>query len=270
MKIFRKYHLVGFISILSFGLIAATACGPNPTISNLDELNLQDEETVLTESALVEEVVLTTEDEDGATTLEKQNLEEVLASSLANELSQEEIDGLLFMREEEKLAHDVYLKLHEIWGLPIFENIAQSEQTHTEAVLAIIIRYGLDDPAANSDIGEFNNTTLQNLYDRLVEQGSNSLVDALKVGAAIEEIDILDLEEHIAETNNQAIVSVYENLLKGSRNHLRAFISTLGNQTSEEYFPQYLSLDVYEEIIGSDIESGGYPNGQFKNQGNGS
>jgi hypothetical protein len=269
MKIFRKLHLVGFISLLFFGLIATTACGPNPTTSNLDELNLQDEVTILTENAQVEEVVLTTVDEDGVTTLEKQNLEEVLASSPSNELSQEEIDGLLFMREEEKLAHDVYLKLHEIWGLPIFENIAQSEQTHTEAVLAIIIRYGLDDPAANSDIGEFNNTTLQNLYNQLVEQGSQSLVDALKVGGAIEEIDILDLEEHLAETSNQAIVSVYENLLKGSRNHLRAFVSTLENQTQEEYFPQHLSLDVFEEIIGSGIESGGNRNGQGRNQGNG-
>ena len=268
MKIFRKLHLVGFISILSFGLIAATACGPNPTTSNLDELNLQDEETVLTVSALVEEVVLTTEDEVGVTTLEQQTLDETLASATSNELSQEEIDGLLFMREEEKLAHDVYLKLYEIWGLPIFENIAQSEQTHTEAVLTLIIRYRLDDPAANSDIGEFNNATLQNLHNQLIEQGSQSLVDALKVGAAIEEIDILDLEEHLAETSNQAIVSVYENLLKGSRNHLRAFVSALGNQTTEEYIPQYLSMDVFEEIITSGIESGGNRNGQSRNQGN--
>jgi hypothetical protein len=269
MKIFRKVHLVGLISVLSLGLIATTACGLNPTISNLDERNLQDEEAVLTESTLVEEVVLTTVDEEGVTTLDVQNLEEALASAPTNELSQVEIDGLLFMREEEKLAHDVYLKLYEIWGLPIFENIAQSEQTHTEAVLAIIIRYGLDDPAANSDIGEFNNSTLQNLYNQLTEQGSQSLEDALKVGALIEEIDILDLEEHLAETSNQAIVSVYENLLKGSRNHLRAFVSTLENQTQEEYFPQRLSLDVFEEIIGSGIESGGNRNGRGRNQGNG-
>ncbi len=268
MKIFRKLHLVGLISVLSFGLIAVTACGPNPTTSNLDELNLQDEETVLTESALVEEVVLPTVDEVGVTTLEQQTLDEILASTTSNELSHEEIDGLLFMREEEKLAHDVYIKLYEIWGLPIFENIAQSEQTHTEAVLAIIIRYGLDDPAAYSDIGEFNNTALQNLYNQLIEQGSQSLVDALKVGAAIEEIDILDLEEHLAETKNQAIVSVYENLLKGSRNHLRTFVSTLENQTQEEYIPQHLSLDVFEEIIGSGIESGGNSNGRSRNQGN--
>jgi hypothetical protein len=270
MEIYRKYHFVGFISVLLFGLFASTACGPNPTTSNLDELNLQDEKIVLTESALVEEVDLTTVDEEGVTTIELQNLEEALASAPSNELSQEEMDGLLFMREEEKLAHDVYIKLYEIWGLPIFENIAQSEQTHTEAVLAIIIRYGLDDPAANSNIGEFSNTALQDLYNQLIEQGSQSLADALKVGALIEEIDILDLEEHLADTSNQAIVSVYENLLTGSRNHLRAFVSTLENQTQEEYSPQRLSLDVFEEIISSGIERGGNRNGQGRNQGNGS
>jgi hypothetical protein len=269
MNIFRKFHFAGFISILSFGLIATTACGSNPTTSNVDELNLQDEGTVLTESTLVEEVDLTTVNEEEATTSEQQNLEEVLNSALSNELSQEEIDGLLFMREEEKLAHDVYLKLYEIWGLPIFENIAQSEQTHTEAVLAIIIRYGLDDPAANSDMGEFNNTTLQNLYHQLIERGSQSLADALKVGGAIEEIDILDLEEHLAETSNQAIVNVYQNLLKGSRNHLRAFVSSLENQTQEEYIPQYLTPNVYEETIVSSTESGGNGNGQGRNDGNG-
>jgi hypothetical protein len=269
MKNFRNLHVVGFISILSFVLIAVTACGPNPTNSNVDEFNFQEEKTIPTESALVEEAVVTNVDEEEVSNIEGQNLEEALASLPSYDLSQEEIDGLLFMREEEKLAHDVYLKLYEIWGLPIFENISQSEQTHTEAVLAIISKYGLDDPAANSDIGKFTNTALQDLYNQLIEQGSQSLVDALKVGGAIEEIDILDLEKHLSETSNQTIVKVYQNLLDGSRNHLRSFVSTLENQTQEEYSPQYLSLDVFEEIMGSANGRGGNRNGQVGKQGNG-
>ena len=35
---------------------------------------------------------------------------------------------LKFMREEEKLARDVYLYLFDVWGQWIFENIAASEQ----------------------------------------------------------------------------------------------------------------------------------------------
>jgi len=129
----------------------------------------------------------------------------------------------------------------------------------------LINRYGLDDPAATTDVGEFTNATLQDLYDQLIAQGSQSLVDALTVGVAIEEIDILDLEENIDNASHADILMVYENLIKGSRNHLRSFVSTLEKQTGEEYLPQYLSSEVFEEIIGSQIESGGNGNGQGRN-----
>ena len=59
----------------------------------------------------------------------------------ADELSPVEIEGILFMREEEKLARDVYLKLYDRWELPIFRNIANSEATHMEAIKTLIDRY---------------------------------------------------------------------------------------------------------------------------------
>ncbi len=52
----------------------------------------------------------------------------------ASELSQAEIDGLLFTREEEKLARDVYAAL-DGYGNP-FVNIRGSEQSHMDAVLS--------------------------------------------------------------------------------------------------------------------------------------
>lgn len=79
-------------------------------------------------------------------------------------------------------------------------------------------------------------------------QGSQSLADALKVGVAIEEIDILDLQTRLAQTDNADIELVYGNLLKGSHNHLRAFTSTLQRQTGEMY-----------EIIMADTTSTGIP-----------
>jgi hypothetical protein len=172
-------------------------------------------------------------------------------------LSDAEVEGLLYMREEEKLARDVYLVLYEKWGMPVFQNIANSEQTHTDAVKTLIDRYGLQDPAAGQDVGIFTNPELQELYDLLVETGSQSLADALRVGVAIEEIDILDLEDWIAQTNQADIVLVYENLLKGSRNHLRSFVSTLERQTGEIYQPQYLDQAAYDAIVSSPTERGG-------------
>lgn len=113
------------------------------------------------------------------------------------------------MREEEKLAHDVYAALYEIWGLPVFQNIAVSEQAHTDSVLGLLQAYGLADPAAGNGPGQFSDPTLQNLYDQLMAQGSQSLLDALRVGATIEEVDILDLQARLAQTTNAAITQVY-------------------------------------------------------------
>jgi len=190
----------------------------------------------------------------------------------SGDLTEEEIQGLLYMREEEKLARDVYLTLYDKWKFPTFANIARSEQQHTDMVKALLDRYELQDPAEGKDIGEFSNPDIQALYDQLVAQGSTSLADALKVGAAIEEIDILDLQERIAQTDNEDIKTVYENLMAGSENHLRAFVSALERQTGEKYQPQYLDPATYEKIMksapsrgrgaGGVGQGGGYGRGQ--------
>lgn len=164
-------------------------------------------------------------------------------------LDETEIAGLLYMREEEKLARDVYLALYEIWGQPVFQNIAASEQTHMDAVLEAITRYGLADPAAGKTAGQFTNPGLQALYEQLIAQGSRSLADALKAGAAIEEIDILDLEERAAQTDNSGIQTIYMSLIRGSKNHLRAFTRTLAQQTGEVYLPQYMDQTAYQAIV---------------------
>ena len=172
-------------------------------------------------------------------------------------VSPAEAASLQFMREEEKLAHDVYVTLYEQWGLRLFNNIAASEQTHTNAVAYLLDRYGIDDPAADTGFGEFANTDLQALYDQLVEQGARSVADALKVGLAIEEIDILDLQKRLADTSNTDIQRVYGSLEFGSNNHLRAFAGNLKSQTGETYAPQYLTQAAYDAIVGAAGSQGG-------------
>jgi hypothetical protein len=194
-----------------------------------------------------------------------------LPPATPGDLSAEEAAALLYMREEEKLAHDVYVALYAKWGLPVFQNISQSEQTHSDAIKVLIDRYGLTDPATG-ETGTFTNPELQALYDELVARGSQSLAEAIKVGAAIEEIDILDLEARIAQTDNADIQQVFASLKSGSYNHLRAFSSTLTAQTDETYVPQYLSPDAYQAIISGTNGNGnrGGGNGQGGNRGGGS
>ena len=144
------------------------------------------------------------------------------------QLTQAEIDGLLFMREEEKLARDFYLTLYNQWHLPIFSNIASSEVMHMSRVKDLLDRYGLPDPAAGKAVGQFTNPILQQLYNDLMVRGSQSSTEALKVGVAIEEVDIKDLKGYIAATNKTDIKQVYNNLLNASYNHLSAFNNQLG------------------------------------------
>ena len=199
---------------------------------------------------------LVTVDDSGATTIDLQNLQTTLSTLALGELTEQEIDGLMYMREEEKLAHDVYSVLYDTWGQGVFENISNSEQTHTDAIVELLNRYDLHDPAEGNDIGVFTDATLQSLNDMLVANGSTSLIDALMVGAAIEEIDMIDINHYIDQVEeNDDILLVYENLLKGSRNHLRSFVSNLELQ-SVIYVPQFMDADDYQEIIDTPIERG--------------
>lgn len=182
-------------------------------------------------------------------------------------LSATEEEALLYMREEEKLARDVYTALYAQWGLPIFQNIASSEQTHMDSILTLLQRYNLADPA-QAAAGVFTNPTLQSLYTDLVARGSESLAAALRVGAAIEEIDILDLQNRLASVENADVAQVFQNLLQGSGNHLRSFVEMLERQAGEAYTPQYLSADAFAEILNT-AGAGGYGNQSVGRGGNG-
>jgi len=187
------------------------------------------------------------------------------------DLSQSELEGIAFMREEEKLARDVYIQLGDTWKMNIFANISRSEDTHMEAVKTLIDLYGFEDPAQDNGVGVFTNQVLQDLHDELMASGSMSLAEALLVGGAIEEIDILDLQKFLGQTANSAVIEVYENLLKGSINHLRAFVRTYEQQTGEKYQPQFLSQEEYEEILSLSSESNSVDkrgmNASFKGKG---
>jgi len=146
-------------------------------------------------------------------------------------LTNMEKSTMIYIREEEKLARDVYIKMYEVWGATIFSNISVSEQRHMDAVLNLLIKYGVPDPALSNPVGVFTNADLQQLYTDLVSQGTESLLDAFYVGRAIEIMDIDDLEGAMEETNKADLDNVYGNLLNGSYNHLDAFNTHIANLT---------------------------------------
>ncbi|MGE0823723.1 MAG: DUF2202 domain-containing protein [Candidatus Binatia bacterium] len=198
---------------------------------------------------------LTEVTEDGTTSINDDALQEQLRLLPLEPLSTEESASLQWLREEEKLARDVYMLSATLYTLPIFNNIALSETTHTEAVLTLITRYQLTDPADGTAPGVFTNPTLQGLYDTFSARSRVGLIEALRVGAEIEELDIRDIETQKVHIDNRDILLVYDHLLSGSRNHLRAFVTVLAQQ-GQSYEPQYLSQEEYDAIIGSDLERG--------------
>lgn len=164
---------------------------------------------------------------------------------------------LSFLREEEKLARDVYLFNKERYGENIFDNIASSEQTHMDKVLEFLELAGLDDPIKTNAIGDFNNAELASLYRELTEQSSVSLVEALKVGALIEDLDIDDIEKMMAHTTNTSVLKVYSNLVCGSKNHIRSYTNSIVSN-GETYTPQFITVEYYNQILSE--SSGGCGN----------
>jgi hypothetical protein len=163
-------------------------------------------------------------------------------------LAEAEANDLLFMREEEKLARDVYNTLYAEWNIRIFNKIAQSEQRHMDTVLGLLNKYGQLDPALEP--GQFSNGELQELFNTLTAKGLQSSLDALRVGALIEEADIEDIVLAMQRTDKSDIISVYMNLLDGSKNHLSAFVKNIEAMTGETYVAQWISQEDVDEILG--------------------
>lgn len=176
-----------------------------------------------------------------------------LATVPMEELSQAETEALIHDRQEEKLARDVYLAFQQKYQVRIFANIAQAEQQHMDAIKVLLDRYEMEDPAADDTPGVFTDAHFQDLYQSLVQEGQTDLNSALKVGATIEDLDIYDIQTQLPQMDNSDVRMVFQNLLKGSRNHMRAFCGQLA-AAGVTYAPQYLTQAEVDSILNSERE----------------
>lgn len=148
----------------------------------------------------------------------------VVSSSFAIQtIDATEAANLTQMREEEKLARDVYIEMYRLWGKKIFSNIIESEKKHMSAIKTLLDRYGLPDPIISDAPGAFTNGEIKTAYENFVARGSRSLEEALQVGVDVEKMDIADLHLFITQTDNTDVKKVYNNLYNGSLRHLGAF-----------------------------------------------
>lgn len=178
-----------------------------------------------------------------------------LESIPKGDLGAAEVASLVLLREEEKLARDVYRALFAAHGDRAFANVAAAEQRHMDLVKLLLDRYGIADPAAGAAPGEFRDARLAALYAEMVAKGGVSLVEALKVGATIEDLDLADVGKALAATGARDVKAVLANLAKGSRNHLRAFSRRL-EALGASYTAQYLPAAELAAIVAAPRERG--------------
>ncbi|MDW7774075.1 MAG: DUF2202 domain-containing protein [Desulfobulbaceae bacterium] len=197
----------------------------------------------------------------------------------AADLDLGETHHLVFMREEEKLARDVYLTLMDMYpDEQAFSNIGEgSEQTHTDTVRDMLAKHSIPDPNPDANdlpgsIGVYTGAEygwyFTEKYDELVNWGARSSLDALYVGAFIEELDMLDIvgcPTVIVETDNgigpgecgleytdkKSLKNMYTSLVEGSKDHLRAYVKNIENYIGEgEYKAQILTQEEVDAILG--------------------
>jgi hypothetical protein len=186
------------------------------------------------------------------------------ASLCAQTLSESEKSGILLMREEEKMARDVYQVLNEKWDQMPFVHISESEIRHMAEMKLLIDKYKLQDPVEKTadKRGDFENQLLKSLYEELTASGKTSLEAAFRAGAKVEEVDIRDLKEAMARTSNEEIKNTYTYLVRASENHLRAFVRNL-KRLGVDYTPLVMDKKEFEAIINSDKGKGmGMGNGK--------
>lgn len=198
---------------------------------------------------------------DGTSTVISQNMLSALVETPV--LTESEITFLVKMKDEERLARDVYSALYQKWNSPVFSKISAAENNHLNAILRLLQYYGLSDTIIG-DAGIFSNPEVQTLYDNLVAKGSESIEESYTAGALVEEMDIKDLNSALAETSNANLILVYQNLERGSRNHLRSFFKQL-TALGIVYTPAYITQTAYDQIVTSPMEKGN----QYKMQGKG-
>jgi hypothetical protein len=167
-------------------------------------------------------------------------------------ITPEEEQALIYMREEEKLAHDVYTFMLDKYDYKIFRNISKAETRHGDFIKELLDRYSVADPSSGKSAGEFTNTGLADMYSRLIEKGCISVNEALKCGAEIEELDIADLDTRIDIAASPDIKNTFQNLRDGSERHLQAFIRNL-KAAGVTYSPVHLSQSRFDNILNNDV-----------------
>jgi hypothetical protein len=136
------------------------------------------------------------------------------------------------MREEERVARDLYTQLGRSSGEAIFTRIAAAEQRHLDAVERLMSSQGMDPDAAGTTVGRYAVPDLQSAYNRWLAAGRASDQAAYKVGVELEKQDIAELKA-LRVASGTTGARVVQALRTGSEHHLAAFTKAVNGDLPE-------------------------------------
>ncbi len=165
------------------------------------------------------------------------------------DMNQAEKQTLTTMVQEEKMASDFYYAMSNKWNIPMFRNIMNAELRHKDILSQLLDKYDLQNPIANSNPGQYDDSGIQKLYNDLVAKGNASLKDALIAAAQLEEQDYMDLQKAIDGTDNADLRLAYQNLQRGAAHHLRAAVNQLSRLYGYTYEPQVLDKQTFDSLM---------------------
>ena len=163
------------------------------------------------------------------------------------QFTQSDRNDLIYLYEEDKLAHDFYVEMEKKWGHHSFSNIIKAERRHMSMIKEEAEKIGVNNISVSDD-GKFVNEDLQGMFDELIVKGNMSLLNALKSAAFIEETDINDLELRMTLTDIESLEDLYSRLISASENHLNAFVRNIRKEGGE-YVPQVLNQERFDAGI---------------------
>lgn len=202
-------------------------------------------------------------DADGISTLTRASVAPVL--TVTDSLSADEIEFQFALREDEKMARDLYTVFAAKYSTaPQIDRIAAAENSHIACVEAVLDYYEISYPAMTAAAGLFEDAKRQAIYNELADK-SGTLLEVYATMAAVEEESVSAYKSVQSEITNENIALVITNMIKASSNHLKAAVCQIiaGGGT---YTPLYLSAEEFGTIVNLPYQNG-YKYGQKKGRG---
>lgn len=230
---------INFLKITLFSLFALTIVSCN----NSDEFDNGANEPL---------AVLKVAQEDGVSSFVTPNICPVL--NVTDPLTADEIEFLFAMREDEKMAKDLYTAFGAQYPTAVqFSRIATAEATHVAAIETMLTYYEVSFPAL-TPAGVFADAEKQAQYDAFLAQGT-TIQGAFEVMALLEEENIAAYKAVEATATNANIKLILANMVRASSNHLKAAVRQL-TILGITYTPTHLDQATFDEVISSAFAQG--------------